>query len=143
MLVPTCTVLRDGEVRDIPSRELVPGDVVILEEGDRMPADLRLFYAKNLYADEAALTGESVPVLKAIKPISKPDLPPADQFDMTFSGTFITRGSGRGVVVGTGVDTEIGRIANLMQETPRAVSAPLIKKIAQFTRVLILSLIHI
>jgi len=141
MLVPTCTVLRDGEVRDIPARELVRGDVVILEEGNRVPADLRLFYARNLYADEAALTGESVPVLKDIEPISKPDLPPADQHDMAFSGTFITRGSGRGIVVGTGVDTEIGRIASLMKETPRAVSAPLIRKVAQFTRVLIIAVL--
>jgi len=141
MLVPTCTVLRDGEVRDIPARELVPGDVVILEEGDRIPADLRLFYARNLYADEAALTGESVPVHKDTKPVSKPDLPPADQYDMAFSGTFITRGSGRGIVVGTGVDTEIGRIASLMKETPRAVSAPLIRKVAQFTKVLIIAVL--
>jgi len=141
MLVPTCTALRDGETRDIPSRELVPGDVVILEEGDRLPADLHLFYARNLYADEAALTGESVPVHKDTKPLSKPALPPADQYNMAFSGTFITRGSGRGIVVGTGADTEIGRIANLMKETPRAVSAPLIRKVAQFTRVLIIAVL--
>ena len=141
MLVPICTVLRDGEAKDIPARELVPGDVVVLEEGDRIPADLRLFHAKNLYADEAALTGESVPVLKDIEPISKPDLPPADQHGMAFSGTFITRGSGRGIVVGTGVDTEIGRIASLMKEAPHAVSAPLIRKVAQFTRVIVIAVL--
>ncbi|MFC1930016.1 cation-translocating P-type ATPase [Chloroflexota bacterium] len=141
MLVPICTVLRDGEAKDLPARGLVPGDVVVLGEGDRMPADLRLFYAKNLYADEAALTGESVPVLKDVKPVSRPDLPPADQNSMAFSGTFITRGSGRGIVVGTSVNTEIGRIASLMQETPRAVSAPLIRKVAQFTRVLIIAVL--
>jgi Ca2+-transporting ATPase len=141
MLVPTCTVLRGGDAKDIPARELVPGDIVILEEGDRIPADLRLFSAKNLYADEAALTGESVPVQKDTEPISKPDLPPADQLGMAFSGTFITRGSGRGVVVGTGVDTEIGRIASLMKETERDAPAPLIRKVAQFTKVLIIAIL--
>lgn len=141
MLVPTCTVIRGGDTKDIPARELVPGDVVILEEGDRIPADLRLFLAKNLYADEAALTGESVPVQKDTEPISKPDLPPADQLGMAFSGTFITRGSGRGVVVGTGVDTEIGRIASLMKETERAMPAPLVRKVAHFTKVLIIAVL--
>jgi Ca2+-transporting ATPase len=141
MMVPQCAVLRDGSKKDIPSRELVPGDVVLLAEGDRVPADLRLFYARNLSADEAALTGESVPVSKEIEPITEPDLPPADQYGMAFSGTFITRGSGRGVVVGTGEATEIGRIARLMKEAPRAVSAPLIRKVAQFTRVLLIAIL--
>ena len=111
MMVPQCRVLRDGEKRDIPARELVPGDIVVLDEGDRVPADLRLLYAKNLSADEAALTGESVPVEKDIEPISKPDPLPADQSCMAFSGTFITRGSGQGVVIATGEKTEIGKIA--------------------------------
>jgi magnesium-transporting ATPase (P-type) len=106
MMVPQCTVLRGGEKKDIPARGLVPGDIVLLEEGARVPADLRLFYARNLSADEAALTGESVPASKGIEPISKPDLPPADQLCMAFMGTFVTRGSGRGIVVGTGVETE-------------------------------------
>ncbi len=141
MMVPQCAVLRDGSKKDIPSRELVPGDVVLLAEGDRIPADLRLFYARNLSADEAALTGESVPVSKETEPITKPDLPPADQYGMAFSGTFITRGSGRGVVVGTGEETEIGQIARLMKEAPRAVSAPLIRKVAQFTRVLLIAVL--
>lgn len=141
MLVPTCTVLRDGGVKELPARELVPGDIVILEEGARVPADVRLFYARNLYADEAALTGESVPVSKSVEPVTQPDLPPADQYSMVFSGTFITRGSGRGVVAGTGIETEIGRIASLMKETPRTVSAPLIRKVAQFTRVLIIAVL--
>jgi Ca2+-transporting ATPase len=141
MMVPQCAVLRDGSKKDIPARELVPGDVVLLAEGDRVPADLRLFYARNLSADEAALTGESVPVSKEIEPIAEPDLPPADQYGMAFSGTFITRGSGRGVVVGTGEATEIGRIARLMKEAPRAVSAPLIRKVAQFTKALLIAIL--
>jgi Ca2+-transporting ATPase len=140
MMVPQCTVLRDGSKKDIPARELVPGDIVLLTEGDRVPADLRLFYARNLSADEAALTGESVPVEKDTEPLAKPDLPPADQYGMAFSGTFITRGSGQGVVVGTGETTEIGRIARLMKEAPRAASAPLIRKVAQFTKVLLIAI---
>jgi len=141
MMVPQCTVLRDGEKKDIPARGLVPGDIVLLEEGDRVPADLRLFHARNLSADEAALTGESVPVSKGIEPVSEPDLPPADQLCMAFMGTFVTRGSGRGIVVGTGVETEIGKIARLMKETPRTVAAPLIRKMAQFTKVLLIAIL--
>ena len=137
MIVPECTVLRDNKQKDIPSRELVPGDIVVLEEGDRVPADLRLFYARNLSTDEAALTGESVPVEKITEAIPKPNLPPGDQLCMAFSGTFAARGSARGIVVATGEQTEIGKIAKLMKETPRAVSAPLIRKIAQFTRLLV------
>ncbi|MBN1455214.1 MAG: HAD-IC family P-type ATPase, partial [Methanomicrobia archaeon] len=87
-----CTVIRDSREEDIPARELVPGDIVLLKEGDKVPADLRLFYSKNLHADEATLTGESVPVSKTTEPISRPDLPPADQRCMAFSSTFITRG---------------------------------------------------
>jgi len=137
MIVPECTVLRDNKQKDIPSRELVPGDIVVLEEGDRVPSDLRLFYARNLSTDEAALTGESVPVEKITEAIPKPNLPPGDQLCMAFSGTFAARGSARGIVVATGEQTEIGKIAKLMKETPRAVSAPLIRKIAQFTRLLV------
>ena len=142
MMTPECTVLRDREKKVIPARELVPGDVVLLEEGDRVPADLRLFYAKNVSADEATLTGESVPVRKNIEPISKPDISPADQRCVAFSGTFITRGSGRGVVVGTGEHTEIGRIAKLMTAT-RKITTPLMRKMADFTRLLIIAILSV
>ena len=141
MMVPVCTVLRDGERKDIPARELVPGDVVLLEDGDRVPADLRLFYSRNLASDEAALTGESVPVEKGIQPIPRPDLTPADQRCMAFSGTFVTRGSGQGVVVATAEETEIGRIAKLMKETSRAAAAPLMRKMAQFTKFLVIAVL--
>jgi len=143
MMVPFCHVVRDGESKDIPARELVPGDVVALDEGDRIPADLRLFYARNLYADESALTGESVSVLKETEPVSEPDLPPADQCCMAFSGTFITSGAGRGIVVGTGISTEIGRIASLIKETGRSVMAPLIRKVAQFTKVIVIAVLSL
>jgi Ca2+-transporting ATPase len=142
MIVSECTVLRDGERKDIPARELVPGDIVLLEEGDRVPADLRLFYVKNLAVDEAALTGESQAVEKVIECLSKPDLSPGDQRCMSFSGTFVTRGSGRGIVVATGQNTEIGKIAELMKETKAEVT-PLMRKIADFTKVLIIAILVI
>ncbi|RZN42925.1 MAG: HAD family hydrolase [Methanophagales archaeon ANME-1-THS] len=136
LMTPKCTVLRDGVQQVLPARELVPGDVVLLGEGDKVPADLRLFYTKNLSATEAALTGESVPVRKTSNPILMSDLVPADQYCMAFSGTFITSGSGRGVVVGTAEHTELGRIAELMKETRKTVT-PLTRKMADFTRFLV------
>ena len=137
MMVPECTVRRDGENKVIPARELVPGDVVLLEGGDRVPADLRLFFSKNVHADEAVLTGESVPAKKSIDPISKPGLLPGDQRCITFSGTFITRGSAQGLVVDTGERTEFGKIAELVSETKK-VATPLQKKISDFTKTLII-----
>jgi len=142
MIVPACTVLRDGGKKVIPTRELVPGDVVLLEGGDRVPADLRLFFTKNVNADEAPLTGESTPVTKSIEPIPRPDLSPADQRCIAFSGTFITRGSGQGIVVGTGEQSEFGKIAKLMKET-RKIHTPLQRKIAAFTKTLIIAILAI
>jgi magnesium-transporting ATPase (P-type) len=133
-------VLRDGKKQVIPSRELVPGDVVLLEGGDKVPADLRLFSVKNLHMDEAALTGESVPVAKVDSHIARPNLPPGDQRCMAFSGTFATRGRGTGIVVATGEHTEFGRIAKLMKET-RKITTPLMRKIAAFTRFLIFAVL--
>jgi magnesium-transporting ATPase (P-type) len=140
MIVSESTVLRDGRPQVVPTRELVPGDVVLLEAGNRVPADLRLLEARNLYADEASLTGESVPVSKHTDPIERPGLGPGDQRNMAFSGTFITRGSGRGVVVATGPATEFGRIAALMQATP-AIVTPLVRKIDEFTRFLMVAIL--
>lgn len=140
MMVPECTVVRDEQKRIIPSREVVPGDVVILEGGDKIPADLRLFTVKNLHTDEAALTGESVPVAKYESPISRPDLPPGDQRNIAFSGTFATRGRAVGIVVATGEHTEFGKIAKLMKET-RQTTTPLMRKIAAFTRFLIIAVL--
>jgi Ca2+-transporting ATPase len=142
MMAPECTVLRDGEKKVISAHELVPGDVVPLEEGDRVPADLRLFYAKNMNVDEATLTGESMPVEKNVEPTSMPDLSPADQHCMAFSGTFITRGSGQGIVVGTGEQAEIGKIAKLMKQT-QEITTPLMRKMADFTRFLIIAILSI
>jgi magnesium-transporting ATPase (P-type) len=142
MIVAECTVLRDGEQEVIPTRELVPGDVVLLSGGDRIPADLRLFFAKDAHADEAALTGESMPVEKDIDSIPRPNLSPGDQRCMAFSGTFITRGLARGLVVATGEKTEFGKIAKLVKET-RKVVTPLQRKIAAFTKVLMIGILSL
>jgi len=140
MIVAECTVLRDGEQKVIPTRELVPGDVVLLNGGDSIPADLRLFFTKNTSADEAALTGESIPVEKNVDPIPTPNLPPADQRCIAFGGTFITRGSAQGVVVATGEQTEFGKIAKLVKETKK-VATPLQRKIGAFTTFLIIAIL--
>ena len=140
MMVPACTVLRDGKKEVIQARRLVPGDIVILEAGDSVPADLRLSHTKNVMADEAALTGESTPVEKNCELISRQNLAPGDQHCIAFSGTFITRGSATGIVVSTGEQTEFGKIAKLMKETP-TVLTPLQRKIADFTKFLIIAIL--
>ena len=140
MIVAECTVLRDGEQKVIPTRELVPGDIVLLNSGDKIPADLRLFFSKDASADEAALTGESMPVGKHVDPIATPDLPPGDQRCIAFGGTFIVRGSTRGVVIATAENTEFGKIAKMVKET-RKVVTPLQRKIAAFTKTLMIAIL--
>jgi P-type Ca2+ transporter type 2C len=115
MAAPTAAVLRDGiEVR-IPARELVPGDLVILRAGDRIPADGRLIRAINLHMEEAALTGESVPVVKEAVTLAKSELPPGDRINMSYAGTTAAYGRGSMVAVATGMNTEVGRIAGMLQ----------------------------
>lgn len=142
MSVSNCTVIRDKVEKIIPTRELVPGDVVVLNSGDKVPADLRLFYTKDAYADEASLTGESTPVAKSTESISSSNLTPADQACMAFSGTFITRGSARGVVVRTAEKTEFGKIATLVKKT-QTIKTPLQKQIGAFTTTLIVVILGI
>ena len=142
MIVAESAVLREGRRRVIPTRELVPGDIVLLEGGTRVPADLRLLQARNLHADESPLTGESVPVGKHTEPLAREGLGPGDQRNMAFGGTFVTRGTGRGVVTATALGTEFGRIAAMMQATPRIVT-PLVRKIDEFTRFLIIAILVI
>jgi Ca2+-transporting ATPase len=115
MAAPTASVLRDGVEVKIPARELVPGDVVILHTGDRMPADARLLEAVNLQIEEAALTGESVAVEKHTNPLSSQDLPVGDRKNMVYAGTAATYGRGKALVVATGMQTEFGKIAQLLQ----------------------------
>lgn len=141
-LVQKCTVLRNGEATIVAARELVPGDIVSLNGGDRVPADLRLVTAHDCHADESALTGESVPVKKETAAIARPNLSPGDQRCIAFSGTFMTRGSTLGVVVETGEKTEIGKIAVLMKST-KAPLTPLQLKIVDFTRTLIIAIMII
>ena len=142
MIVTETTVLRDNNEQVIPSRDVVPGDIVLLGEGDRIPADLRLFTARNAYADESALTGESVPVSKSSDVMDQDNMPLGDRKCMGFSGTFFTRGSARGIVVGTGEQTEFGKIAVLVKTTDM-VKTPLQKKIQEFTNTLIIAIIGI
>ncbi|MEM2226905.1 MAG: cation-translocating P-type ATPase [Candidatus Bathyarchaeia archaeon] len=122
MLAPIVTVLRGGVEREIPSRELVPGDILVLEAGDKVPADARLIEAVSLQADEAPLTGESTPVPKHLDPLPE-ETYVADRRNMVFSGTAITYGKGRAVVTATGMATELGKIAKEVaaleeEETP-------------------------
>ena len=115
MAAPTATVLRDGEEVELPARDVVPGDVTFLRAGDKIPADVRLLEAINLQVEEAALTGESVPVEKQVAPIAGNDLALGDRRNMGYAGTVATYGRGRAVVVATGMKTEFGKIANMLQ----------------------------
>ena len=110
MLAPTITVLRDGREQEVPSRDLVPGDVMVVEAGDRIPADARLVEAHSLQCDEAPLTGESLPVPKDLR-VSGDDAAIGDRRNMIFTGTTVTYGRGKAVVTDTAMKTEIGRIA--------------------------------
>ena len=115
MAAPTATIIRDGEETEVPARDLVPGDVVLLRAGDKVPADARLLEAINLKIEEASLTGESVPVEKHSAPLSAPDLGVGDRQNMVYAGTAAIYGRGRALVVATGMNTEFGRIAQLLQ----------------------------
>ena len=132
MLSPMATVLRSGRKSRLSAHELVPGDVVFIEPGDRAPADLRLFEARGLHIDESALTGESVPVLKSLAAASGAT-PLADRTCMAYSGTLVTSGTGRGIAVATGAATEIGRISGLVGSV-RTVDSPLIRRMDAFSR---------
>ncbi len=115
MAAPTATVLRDGIETEIPARELVPGDVILMGAGDKIPADVRLTEAINLQIEESSLTGESVPVEKHTAPLAKEDLSPGDRRNMAYAGTSPTYGRGRGVVITTAMETEFGKIARMLQ----------------------------
>jgi Ca2+-transporting ATPase len=115
MAAPTAAVLRDGHEVQIQARDLVPGDVVLLRPGDKIPADARLIEAINLQIDEAALTGESVPVEKHIATLDHPDLGLGDRKNMAYAGTAATYGRGCALVVATGMNTEFGQIAQMLQ----------------------------
>jgi magnesium-transporting ATPase (P-type) len=132
MIAPRANVRRDGRRASIPVADLVPGDVVLLEAGDRVPADMRLLRARGLLIDEAALTGESIAAEKQEEPVA-PDAPLGDRLCMAFSGTLVAAGQGIGVVAATGARTEIGRISALI-ESVQQLSTPLLRQINQFGR---------
>jgi len=132
MLAPHASVLRSGERHSIEGEKLVPGDIVLLEAGDKVPADLRLLKTHGLQIQEAILTGESVPVEKHIEPVPF-DAPLGDRSCIAFSGTLITSGQGKGVVVATGAATEIGRISGLLSEV-ETLTTPLVKQMGAFAQ---------
>ncbi|MEO7313913.1 MAG: cation-translocating P-type ATPase [Ginsengibacter sp.] len=130
MSVIQVTVLRNEEWIRLPATQMVPGDVALLETGNAVAADMRLLESMNLQIEEAALTGESVGVYKISEALHKENLPVADQTNMVFKGTFVSGGHGRGVVVATGMETELGRIAKMLQED--TTSTPLQQRMNSF-----------
>ncbi|MDR0978515.1 MAG: HAD-IC family P-type ATPase, partial [Lachnospiraceae bacterium] len=128
-------VLRDGKIEVLPSSKLVPGDVLILETGDSVPADLRIIEAVNLKSQEAALTGESVPVEKVTSEIEKTEIGLGDRVNMLFSSSLVTYGRGKGIVVETGMNTEVGKIANMINST-EDVETPLQQKLNKLGKTL-------
>lgn len=135
-------VVRNGETRLLPSSELVPGDLIVIREGDKIPADARIISAKNLKVDEAMLTGESVPVAKDSQTLaSKKDIVISDQKNMVFKGTHVTAGRGTALVVATGLETEIGKISQNLGSKDTEI--PLQKSIKKLARIIIIATIGI
>lgn len=140
MSAPMATVLRNNQPMSIKSEDIVPGDIVLLEAGDVVPADVRLIEANSLKIEEAALTGESVPVNKQVDPIVEDDLPLGDRKDLGFMNSNVTSGRATGVVIGTGMNTEVGKIAHMLNTTEET-TTPLqenLKSLGKMLTVLIL-----
>jgi P-type Ca2+ transporter type 2C len=136
MAAPKARVRRDGKIETLPAKELVPGDIILLEAGDKTPADARLLEAANLKVNESALTGESMPVAKQTSMIGG-DVPIADRTNMVYMGTIVTSGRAVGVVVTTGMSTEMGKIATGIQEI-KPEPTPLQKNISKLSRYLVI-----
>ncbi len=136
MIDPCATVVRDGRRISIAAEDIVPGDLVLLEPGDRVPADLRMVRLRNLSIDEAALTGESVPVDKSIAPVTV-TAPIGDRVSMAFSGTMVASGNGAGVAVATGSASQLGRISTLVG-TIETLTTPLLRQMNRLARTLTL-----
>ncbi|MBS3804942.1 MAG: HAD-IC family P-type ATPase [Oleiphilaceae bacterium] len=132
MLSPKARVRRDGKLKTVPAEELVPGDIVIISSGDRVPADLRLLSAKQLRAEEAPLTGESEPVSKTTEPVEE-DAELADRKSMVYASTLCVHGASEGLVVATAMDTEIGHISEMIAEVEQ-IKTPLQKQLNQFAK---------
>ena len=142
MATPNAHVRRDGQIVEIPSTELVPGDVVLLEAGDVVPADLRLTLTKSLKIEESALTGESVPVDKDSEPVNEKKLALADQDNMAFANTNVTYGRGEGIVTATGMTTEVGKIATMLNNTDET-DTPLKRNLNQLGKTLTIMILLI
>ncbi len=142
MAAPTAVVIRNGKPSNIQASDLVPGDIVLLEAGRVIPADMRLIEAAQLKVEEAALTGESIPVEKHTKVMHERDLPLGDRKNSVYNGTFVTYGRGKGIVVATGMDTELGKIATMLQEEEE-VKTPLQKRLASFGQRLAIAILAI
>ncbi|KAA6187501.1 cation-translocating P-type ATPase [Thiohalocapsa marina] len=138
MAAPRARVIRGGREQALPARELVPGDLILLAVGDRVPADARLCEAANLQANEAALTGESVPVTKQVEPLPDTELGVGDRVNLVYSGTDIVSGRGRGIVVGTGLGSEFGRVTDLLAGVEQQ-PTPLQRNLDRLGRVLALA----
>ncbi|MDK2969089.1 MAG: P-type Ca2+ transporter type [Bacteroidota bacterium] len=135
MSAPHTKVLRNGEVTEIPSTEVVPGDIVVLDTGDIVPADMRLIEAVNLKIQESALTGESVAVEKDTMTLEGGDIPLGDRKNMAYSTSIVTYGRGKGVVVSTAMETEVGKIAQMLQNAGET-ETPMAKRLQQLGRIL-------
>ncbi|NLM48907.1 MAG: calcium-translocating P-type ATPase, SERCA-type [Epulopiscium sp.] len=135
MAAPLAKVLRDGNLEKIPSSDLVPGDIVLLDAGDYVPADLRLIETVNLKIEEAALTGESVPVEKFADEMVEENAGIGDRVNFAYMSTVVTYGRGKGIVVATGMDTEIGKVASMLEAVEEE-QTPLQKKLNQMGKVL-------
>ena len=136
-IVTEATVIRGGSKTRVSSRQLVPGDIVLLASGDKVPADLRLFKTRDLQIDESALTGESVAVEKAVDPIDdgvlEAETPLAERLNMAYAGGFVTFGQGTGIVIATGNRTETGKISSLIEQRVD-LTTPLTRKFNQFSQ---------
>jgi magnesium-transporting ATPase (P-type) len=141
MLAPQASVLRDGQRISIDSAEVVPGDIVLLEAGDKPPADLRLIQTHGLQVQEAMLTGESVAVEKSVDPVTA-DAPIGDRTNMAFGGTLVTAGQGRGIVTATADRTEIGRISGMLSDVEE-LTTPLVEQMNAFSRWLTLFILAV
>jgi len=135
MMNTEAVIIRDGKKISISSIDLVPGDIVLLESGSKVPADMRLIESKDLKVDESMLTGESVSTLKSVT-LKDQDITLNDRDNMAYSGTFVTYGRAKGVVVATAEHTELGKIAHLIEETT-SMETPLTKKISAFSKILL------